>query len=120
MKKICLLVLSALAPAMLMNGQSNPKSDYPPECVPRILKRGRLTRPFKFLSNEKCRGSPVLQFEIHEDGTVSNAKLTRSSGVADIDRQSLNSVVHTRFAPRKQGCGVVDSEMTLTIHWGLD
>ena len=111
-------MLLALAPAMLMNGQSNPKSDYPPECVPRILKRGKLpTRPFKFLSNEKYKGSPLLKFQILEDGTVSKVKLTRSSGVADIDRQSLNYVAHTRYAPRKEGCGVVDSEMSVTTDW---
>jgi TonB family protein len=71
--------------------------------------------PFKFLPKESYRRLPVIKFLIHEDGTVSDAKVIRSSGVGDIDKKLLDSIVLWKYKPRPVGCGVVESEISMTI-----
>ncbi len=48
--------------------------------------------PFKFLPKESYKRSPLIKYQIQEGGTVSDAILTRSSGVADIDKKVLDAV----------------------------
>ena len=58
----------------------------------------------------------MVKFQINEDGTVSNTKIVRSSGVADIDKKVPAAVSSWKYAPRP-GCPVIDSEMSVTIDW---
>jgi TonB family protein len=74
------------------------------------------TGPFKFLPNESFKRSPTVKFSINEDGTVSNAKIVHSSGVRDIDRKLLDAVSNWKYKPNP-GCGVVQTEMVVTIDW---
>jgi len=74
-------------------------------------------KPFKFSPNESYKGAPHIRFQIQEDGTVSDAAITRSSGVEDIDKKLLHAVAHWRYKPRPVGCGVIDSEMSVAIDW---
>jgi len=53
-------------------------------------------------------------FEILESGEVSNIRLKRSSGIADIDAYALNSVRRMKYNSRP-GCGIVDSEAGVTV-----
>jgi outer membrane biosynthesis protein TonB len=47
---------------------------------------------------------------------VSNTKIVRSSGVADIDKKVAKAVSGWSYAPRP-GRPVIDSEMSATIDW---
>jgi TonB family protein len=71
--------------------------------------------PYKFLPNESYRQSPVIKFQINEDGSVSNARLVRSSGVKDIDKKVLKAVSSWKYEA-VPGC-ILDSEMTVIIDW---
>jgi TonB family protein len=73
------------------------------------------TGPYKFLPGKTYKHSPTVKFQINEDGTVSKVKLTRSSGVKDIDKQVLETISSWKFTP-VPGC-TLDSEMTVLIHW---
>ena len=46
---------------------------------------------------------------------VSNVRLTRSSGVKDIDKKVLKAISSWRFKA-VPGC-ILDSEVTILIHW---
>jgi TonB family protein len=72
--------------------------------------------PFHWLPGESYKNSPALKFQVNEDGTVSGVKLTRSSGVSDIDKHVVAAVSHWKYKPRP-GCGIIDTEMSLTIDW---
>jgi TonB family protein len=71
------------------------------------------TAPYKFLPGESYKRSPTIKFQINEDGTVSNIKLIRSSGVKDIDRKLLKEASGWKFRA-VPGC-VIDSKATIDI-----
>jgi TonB family protein len=86
------------------------KKRVPPECAKTIRVHGSFpTGPFEILPNESYKRSPIIHYEIHEDGTVSNAAVTRTSGVADIDRKLLDAFSRWKFKPRPAGCGVIET-----------
>jgi TonB family protein len=58
----------------------------------------------------------MVKFQINEDGTVSNTKVTRRSGVAAIDKKVANAMAGWRYAPRS-GYPVIESEMSVRIDW---
>jgi len=74
--------------------------------------------PFKTFPNEPYKRSPSVKYLIQEDGTVSDAAITHSSGVADMDKKILDAIARWKYKPRPVGCGVIETEMTVTIHWG--
>lgn len=89
-----------------------------PECTKTTRVHGSFPKgPFKTQPNESYKWSPIVKYEIQEDGTVSNARVTRKSGVADIDKKFLEAVSHWRYKPRPKGCGVIGTEMSVTIDW---
>lgn len=91
----------------------------PPECtkVPRV--HGSFPQgPFKTLPTESYKNAPSVKFLIQEDGSVSETSITRSSGVADIDKQVLEAISQWKYKPRPAGCGVIENQMTVIIHWG--
>ncbi len=49
---------------------------------------------------------------------MSDAAITHSSGVADMDKKILDAIARWKYKPRPVGCGVIETEMTVTIHWG--
>jgi TonB family protein len=98
--------------------QDSQKKSVPPECTKTTRVHGSFPKgPFKTLPNESYKRSPVIKYEIQEDGTVSNAAITRRSGVADIDKKCLDAISHWKFKPRPAGCGVIETEMSVTIDW---
>ena len=107
------LLLLGLTPACL----SQESKHLPPECTKTIRVHGSVpTGPFKTAPGEAYRASPLVKFEIKEGGTVSNVKMVRSSGLADVDKKILNAVAHWKYKARPTGCGVTESEMSVLIH----
>jgi TonB family protein len=96
--------------------QEAQKKSVPSECAKTIRMRGSVPNgPFKFLPKEWYKGPPLIKFQIQEDGSVSDALVNRSSGVADIDKKVLEAIEHWKYKPRPAGCGAVDVKMSLTI-----
>jgi len=62
---------------------------------------------------------PVIAFEIMESGEVMNARLERSSGIADIDAYALSWMRSARYNKRP-GCGVIESKAAVIIDFGSD
>jgi TonB family protein len=99
-------------------GQDSQKKSVPPECTKMIRVHGSYPNgPFKTLPNESYKRSPTVKYLIQEDGTVSNISLTHGSGVADIDKKILDAIAHWKYKPRPVGCGVIETEMSVTIDW---
>jgi len=97
-------------------GQTTAADKVSPKCKHRpLLSKAGPTGPYKILPGETYKQSPTVKFLINEDGTVSKVKLTRSSGVKDIDKQVVATVSNWKFKA-VPGC-VLDSEMTVLIHW---
>lgn len=102
-----------------LRAQTPTKKAYPKECVPKLVSRGSAPiGPFRFLANESYKRGPVLKFQINESGSVTNVELIRSSGVTDIDKHVLNYISKWKYKPRLQFCGIIDSEMSIIIHFG--
>jgi TonB family protein len=58
-----------------------------------------------------------VKFLVHEDGSVSDVKIVRSTGVRDIDKKLLEAVFKWKYEPNP-ACGmVVETKMTLIIDW---
>jgi TonB family protein len=90
-----------------------------PECTKTIRLRGSFPNgPFKTLPNEAYKRSPTLKYLIQEDGAVSDAAITRGSGVADMDKKILDAIAQWKYEPRPAGCGVIETETTVTVHRG--
>lgn len=82
-------------------GQDAQKKSVPSECTKMIRVHGSFPKgPFKFLPKESYKGSPLIKYQIQEDGTVSGTILIRSSGVADIDKEVLDAVARWKYKPR--------------------
>jgi TonB family protein len=60
--------------------------------------------------------APSVRYKINENGTVTNVKVLRYSGVKDIDQRLASSISNLKYAPRP-GCPTIVTEMTLTIDW---
>jgi TonB family protein len=111
------ILLFALVTAVICAGQTAQETKVPSRCIPKVRKRNSFPKgAFNFLPNESCKRSPIVKFQINEDRTVSNTKVTRSSGVADIDKKVADAIAGWRYAPRP-GCPVIESEMSMTIDW---
>jgi TonB family protein len=111
-----LVLVFALSVATACSGQ-NADARKSTGCVAPAREHGAIpTGPFKFLPKESYKHAPVVSFQIHEDGSVTDAKIVRSSGVRDIDKKLLEAVANWKYKPNP-GCGVVSTEMTVTIDW---
>jgi TonB family protein len=115
MKSLLFVALLTFAFAFVLEGQVRPEKKLPPGCSNMRRIRGSFPEgPFHWLPGYK--NSPTLKFQVNEDGTVSGVKLTRGSGVKDIDKHVVAAVSHWKYKPRP-GCGIIDTEMSLTIDW---
>jgi TonB family protein len=115
-------VVVPLLVTLLGLGQQPPRTEYKYDvqrCKPKLVSKNRVpdTKKIRVKKGEKATGySPVIAFEILESGTVVNARVKRSSGIADEDAYGLNSIKRWRFNSRT-GCGTVESEAVVSIHW---
>ena len=116
MKAKVAVALFTLGLGSTCRAQDAEKKSVPAECTRTIRVHGSVPEgPFKFLPKESYKRSPLIKYQIQEDGTVSNATITRSSGVADIDKKVLDAVARWKYKPRPVGCGVIETEMSLTF-----
>jgi TonB family protein len=113
------VVMLMLGLAAMCWSQDSQKKSLPPECTRTIRVHGSFPKgPFKTLPGESYKGSPKVKYLIQENGTVTNATVTRGSGVADMDKNILDAIANWKYKPRPSGCGVIETEMTVTIDWG--
>jgi TonB family protein len=110
------VMLLASASSSVCLGQDARRKEVPKECAKAIRLHGAFPKgPFHSLSDESYKGSPIIKYQIREDGNVSSAVITRSSGVADIDKKVLEAVERWKYKPRSPGCGVIETEMSVTL-----
>jgi TonB family protein len=67
-------------------------------------------------TGETYRNTPVLKVDIEEDGAVTSAQVIRASGIKRLDALLLQNVSQWKYAARP-GCGVVQSNIAITIDW---
>lgn len=72
--------------------------------------------PFHFRDGESYKGAPIVKYQINEDGTVSDVKIKRNSGVNDIDRKVVRALFRWKYE-QGNGCGIIETEMSVTIDW---
>lgn len=70
---------------------------------------------FKRSVGESYKHAPIVSFTIKEDGSVSNVRLIRSSGIRDLDQQVLTAIANWKYKPNP-GC-TIETKMSLTIDW---
>ena len=91
---------------------------YVKRCTPQFVKRMESSKPeaLHFRRGEKPTGfSPVISVEILESGDVAHARVKRSSGIAGEDSLALKWVQSFKYKPRSVGCGIVESNVVVTI-----
>jgi TonB family protein len=111
------ILLLVVCIAIICPADNAQEKKVPPECAAAHRAHGSIPdKPFKFGPGESYKRAPVVKFQINEDGAVSQAKIVRSSGVSDIDAKVLEAITKWKYKPRP-GCGVLDSEMSVLIHW---
>jgi TonB family protein len=113
-----LLVVIPPAAIAQLKPKSDPNYDIK-RCAPKLLGK-KVTSGGKPLTIHWRKGekrisrSPIVALEILESGDVSNIRLKRSSGVADIDKYALDWVKQMRYN-RRPGCGSFDSEVGVNV-----
>jgi TonB family protein len=119
MKSSIAVVLLAFCLGKLCRAQDSQKKLVKTECTKVVRVHGSFPKgPFKPFPDESYKHSPTVKYVIEEDGTVSHASITRASGVADFDKKVLDAIAQWKYKRRPAGCGIVETEMTVTIHWG--
>src|SRR6185437_15797237 len=97
-----------IASTSISFAQSGHAKNDPKSCVPRVLSSKDNSPPQVHVRpGEKYLQTPVVSFEISADGKL-NARITRSSGVQDIDRHAVMWVRSLKYARRPSTCPVVD------------
>lgn len=113
------VVLLTLILATVCWSQNSPKKSVPLECAKTVRVNGSFPKgPFKKLRGESYKREPTVKYLIQEDGTVSDATIIHTSGLSDMDKKFLDSIAQWKYKPRPDGCGVIESQLTPTIHWG--
>jgi hypothetical protein len=116
------LLTVAIPPTVLSAGfaQASGKSDLQcdlKKCKPKLLreKPARESKTFKLRKTDKPSGyDPVIALDILESGEVVNARVARSSGLADQDAYALAWIRGSKFNHRP-GCGTIEQTAAVTI-----
>lgn len=102
------------APLVIKKDAKTPAAYDFERCPVKIIKNGT-SAALKIPPGSVIKNTPVVGFEVLESGTIRNAVLSRSSGLAEIDQYALETTRSIRFASRPSGCGVIAESMSLTI-----
>jgi TonB family protein len=89
------------------------------KCAPRLMKKKPFSPPkgLQPRKGEKATGySPVIAFEILESGEVVNARVKRSSDLADRDANALDNIREWKFNSRP-GCGTIEMQSDVSLHY---
>jgi TonB family protein len=112
-----LTALLLLTPVIAQEERKDPEK-YLKKCQPKVVKHGPIPKGTDIVvrKGEKVTGAPLISFQILESGEVTNASVKRSSGLANVDRYALDWIRGTKYNARS-GCGVIESEASVLIHW---
>lgn len=72
---------------------------------------------FHFRQGEKYRGGPLVGYSIQIDGTVTDVKIIKPSGINRLDDLVLADAKNWKYKPRASKCGVLDTTIALNIEW---
>ena len=99
-------------------GQNVQQQNVLAECTKMIRVHSSFPKgPFGTFAIESYKRPPILKYKIKENGTVTDATVTRSSGVAEIDKNPIDAIRHWQYKPRPAGCGYIETQMLVLIHW---
>ena len=86
-------------------------------CKPTLVHRPQLKFPDDLIqTGETYRNTPVLRVDIEEDGAIVNAQLIQASGIKRLDALLLQNIGQWKYSARP-GCGVVQSNIAITVDW---
>lgn len=86
-------------------------------CALRLLHRPELKFGDDLIqTGEPYRNTPVLRVDIEEDGAITSPKVIQPSEIKRLDARLLQNVSRWKYAARP-GCGVVQSNIAITIDW---
>lgn len=85
-------------------------------CVPQLAHglSQALPKDFRFRKGETYRNSPIVSYQVDPDGTVSNVKLIRSTGVKDIDAFAVDWAKKLKYKPAPD-CETLLVDTSITI-----
>ena len=126
--KICLMqalfwTSSLLLGSAFCSGQDQKKPEQTPDqqelakrCKTKLLKEAPPAEPKdkEWGKDEKYRGAPTVSYTIQADGSVTNVRLKRKSGVRWIDEYAL-ALVKSRKYEAMPGCLGIETAETITI-----
>jgi TonB family protein len=105
-----------VTPEVWVGVAQQPRKDEPKydvkRCNPKVVSKEPISEPKTIQVRKGEKAShypPVIAFEILESGEVANARVKRSSGIADRDAYLLNYIRVWKFNSRP-GCGTVETE----------
>jgi len=104
-------MLALLLAAWLLTLQGT----VPQECV--TVAVSQPTPVFRLKEGDVYKRGPMVSFVITEEGKVESVKLIKSSGIQRLDREILKTLLKWKYKPRPAGCGIVEIEMAVTIHF---
>ena len=118
-----LVMIAAVVPIVLMPTRISPQAkpasapkSGAADCALRVVRQP--TSPnheVRRHQGEKATGyAPIVTFEILESGEVRNARIKRSSGMANVDALALDWVRSAQYGMRP-GCGVITSDASVDI-----
>ena len=94
-----------------------PMREQKGNCELKLLSRPKLNFPDDLIqAGEAYRSTPVLRVQIEDDGTTTHAEIMQRSGIKRLDDLLLRNIGQWKYAPRR-GCGVVQSNVAITIDW---
>jgi len=118
-----MFVASLLGVAGQNNAKGRPENAMSSGCTPKLVNdrqrgadmRKQMEKPIRIRKRDKPTGRiPVVALEILETGEVTNLRIKQTSGIADEDAHALQWVGAFRCNNRP-GCGVIESEVGVTI-----
>jgi TonB family protein len=84
-----------------------------------VVKKGHVQTPrnMRIRTGNKTTGyTPIIAFHVLESGEVVNARVTRSSGIANEDALALRWIQALRYNNRN-GCGTIEEEAVVIIDY---
>ena len=91
-------------------------------CTPKVVSKKSLPKPARIRPSKGAKPTgylPVIAFEISDSGDVADARIKRSSGIANRDSYALAFVKGWKFNSRP-GCGAIETETVVMIHFESD
>jgi penicillin-binding protein 1A len=103
--------------ALIVKKTPNSEAAYDFErCAVKILpEKPKPHETVRIRSGDRYLHDPVVAFQVLESGAIRNAVLSRTSGLKEVDDYALSWVKGVKYRPRPAGCGVLESQMSMTV-----